>query len=275
MLIDTHAHLNFNAFKDDADKIIQQCLAADIWMINVGSQLETSRRAVEMAKNYSEGVYAAIGLHPIHTLPTPVDVQEVSPVFRSKPEKFDAEKYKKLAQSNKVVAIGEIGLDWTYAKSKKELQEQAFRTQLSLAQELNLPVIIHCRKAWKETIGILKKFYSSKSKVKGLESLNGVAHFFSGSLEDAQELFKLGFFVSFTGVITFSNAYNGVIKKIPLGKMMVETDCPYVAPFPHRGKRNQPLYVKYVAQKIAGIKETRFDRVARVTTENARKLFRI
>ncbi len=271
MFIDTHAHLNFNAFKDDAAQIIQACLSENIWMINVGSQYETSKRAVQVAEKYTKGVYAAIGIHPIHTLPTPVDVNEVTPAFKSRPEKFIKEKYLELAKSKKVVAIGEIGLDYTYAKTKKEqnIQKEVFIAQIQLAKELNLPIIIHCREAWHDTLKIIKEFYGPQHK------FNGVAHFFSGTKENAETLLELGFLVSFTGVITFTSAYNKNIREIPLEKIMIETDSPYVAPVPHRGKKNTPLYVKYIAQKIADIKGISLEKVAEATTKNAKNLFRL
>jgi TatD DNase family protein len=286
MLIDTHAHLNFNAFKDDADKIINQCLKSNIWVINVGSQYETSKRAVQIAEKYDKGVYATIGLHPIHAIPSSIDVNEVNPSFKSCPEEFDAKKYKELAKSKKVVAVGEIGLDYSYAKTRKdkEAQKKAFVSQIHLAQELGLPIIIHCRDAWQDLISILKfkiqtfpprfsretgRFFNSKFKIRG------VAHFFSGTLKDSKKLLDMGFLMSFTGVITFTKDYDKVIKEIPLKKIMIETDCPYVSPVPFRGKRNLPLYVKYIAKRIAGIKNISFEEVAEITTQNAKNLFKI
>ena len=281
MLIDTHAHLNFNAFKDDADKIIDQCFKNNVWMINVGSQYSTSKRAVEIAEKYPEGVYAAIGLHPIHAIPHQFDVNEVSPSFKSKPEEFDAHQYRELAKSKKVVALGEIGLDYSSVKQDtvyscaktekdKRAQKKAFISQIHLAQELNLPFIIHCRDAWKDVIEILKQYHNQNN-----QKLNGVAHFFSGTLKDSKKLLDMGFLVSFTGVITFTHAYDKAIEKIPLRKMMIETDCPYVSPVPFRGKRNLPLYVEYVAKRIAEIKNVSFKEVAKTTTKNAKNLFKI
>ncbi|MFA6436955.1 MAG: TatD family hydrolase [Candidatus Paceibacterota bacterium] len=274
MLIDTHAHLNFNAFKDDHNQVIDQCFKNDIQLINVGSQYETSKRAVEIAERYKTGVWAAIGLHPIHAIPNQVDVNEVEPSFKSRPEEFDAKKYEILAKSKKVVAIGEIGLDYTYAKTEedKEAQKKSFKQQVLFAQKLNLPIIIHCREAWKDLVKILKfEIRNSKFEI----PLRGTAHFFSGTKEDAREMIELGFLISFTGVITFTKAYDEIIKETPLEKLMVETDCPYVAPVPFRGKKNLPLYVKYVAERIAEIKGIGFQEVAQVTTQNAKTLFKL
>jgi len=269
MLIDTHAHLNFAAFKDDADKIINQCLKNDMWIINVGSQYSTSKRAVEIGEEYPEGVYAAIGLHPIHAIPHKIDVNEVNPSFKSEPEKFNADEYRKLAKSKKVVAIGEVGLDYSYAKNDKdkEIQKKVFIEQLSLAKEINLPVIIHCRDAWKDLMELLRNFQA--------QQIVGVAHFFSGSPEDAKELINMGFLVSFTGVITFTKAYDAIIKGIPMDRIMIETDCPYVSPVPFRGKQNIPLYIKYIAKRISEIKEVSENEVADTTTQNAKNLFKI
>jgi len=271
MLIDTHAHLNFNAFKDDADKIIDQCFKNNIWMINVGSQYETSKHAVQIAEKYNEGVYATIGLHPIHAIAHQIDVNEVNPSFKSKLEEFDIHKYRELAKSKKVIAIGEIGLDYSYAKTEeeKEAQKKAFVVQIQLAQKLKLPIIIHCREAWKDVLAILKNYYLPNY------SKAGVAHFFSGTIEDSKKLLSMGFLMSFTGVITFTKDYDKVIEKIPLEKIMIETDSPYVAPVPFRGKRNLPLYVEYMARRIAEIKNVSFKEVAEQTTKNARNLFNI
>lgn len=265
MLIDTHAHLNFNAFKDDARKIIEQCLKNDVWMINVGSRLNTSKRAVWLAQKYPKGVYAAVGLHPIHVVASPVDTNELGATLKLHPEKFDPKTYCRLAKKSKVVAIGEAGLDYAYAKTEtdKKAQQQSFIAQIELARDLGLPLIIHCRDAWDDLIKILEDWHG----------LKGVGHFFSGSLEDAQKLIKMGFLVSFTGVISFTNAYDEIIRQLPLEKIMIETDCPYVAPVPFRGKRNLPLYVKYVAQKIAQIKEIDQKTVEFITSQNAKTLF--
>jgi TatD DNase family protein len=277
MLIDTHAHLNFNAFKNDRDRVIDQCFKNDIQLINVGSQYETSKRAVEIAEKYETGIWAAIGLHPIHAIPNQVDVNEVEPNFKSRPEEFDAEIYKTLAKSKKVVAIGEIGLDYTYTKteSDKRAQKESFRQQLAFAQKLNLPVIVHCREAWNDLVEIIKSETRSTKLETNSMSIRGVAHFFSGSKEDAKTLIGMGFLISFTGVITFTKAYDEVIKEMPLEKLMVETDCPYVAPVPFRGQKNLPLYVKYVAERIAEIKGIGFSEVAKITTENAQALFKL
>jgi TatD DNase family protein len=253
MLVDTHSHLNFNAFKDDANEAIRRSLDGGVFMINVGSQYSTSKRAVGMAEKYETGVYAAIGLHPIH-------IQD---------EHFDYEKYKELALSaveGKVAAIGEIGLDY---KSEyilfKEKQKEALLRQLDLAKELSLPVIFHCRMAHQDLIQIIQQ--------SNISTIRGVIHCFTGTWEDAQKYLETGFYLGFNGII-FKLDLDEVIKKTPLEKILLETDCPYLTPKPMTG-RNEPSYIKYVAKKIAQLKNLTFEKIAEITTQNAKKLFKI
>ncbi|MEK7503695.1 MAG: TatD family hydrolase [Patescibacteria group bacterium] len=246
--IDTHAHLNFNIYKEDGSKVLQRSLDNGVWMINVGSQYSTSQRAVEMAGKYETGVFAAIGLHPIHS-----------------GEEFDRAKYKELAKSNKVVAIGEIGLDYKLEYVLfREKQKQVFLKQLDLAEELDLPVIIHCRMAHEDLI--------SELKARG-NGLRGVIHCFTGTWTQAQKYMEMGFCLGINGII-FKMDLEEVIKKAPLDKILLETDCPYLTPKPMEG-RNEPSYVKYVAEKIAKIKGLSYKEIAKTTTQNAKLLFRI
>jgi len=248
MLFDTHAHLNFNAYKEDSLKILQRSLDNGVWMVNVGSQYSTSKRAVEMAEKYTEGVYAAIGLHPIHVLE----------------EEFDYEKYKNLALSGsqRVVTLGEIGLDYKpeYV-SFKELQRTVLGQQLKLAEELGLPVIFHCRMAHDDLINTLDT------------KLRGVIHCFTGTWKQAERYLKMGFYLGFNGII-FKLNLDEIIKKIPLDRILIETDCPYLTPPPMTG-RNEPISVKYIAEKIAKIRELSYKEISQITTENAKKLFNI
>src|SRR3989344_2327459 len=193
MLIDTHAHVNFNAFKDDADEVIRRSLAGGTQIINVGSQYSTSKRAVEMAEKHKEGVYAAVGLHPTHV----------------NDEEFDYEKYKDLAKSKKVVAIGEIGLDYFHEPYDKNIQRMVLCKQLDLAKELNLPVIFHCRSAQSDLIGILKQY----------NNISGVIHCFTGDWDEAQEYLKMGFYLGINGII-FKLNLDDIIKKAPLDKIL-------------------------------------------------------
>ena len=273
MLIDTHAHVNFSAYKNDSDKIISRCLENNIWIINVGSQYSTSKRAVEIAKNYPKGVYAAVGLHPIHLsngiFKTKIDKEEIE--FETREEEFDYEKYKELAQSEKVVAIGEIGFDYWYKpKTKikldefKNRQRETFLKQLKLADDLSLPVMFHCRVAHADLINVLE---SQNKKPRG------VVHCFSGNWEEAQKYLAMGLSLGFNGII-FKLNVDEVIAKTPLERILIETDCPYLIPPPMKG-RNEPLYVKYVAERIAKIKNLSYEEISDITAENAVKLFNL
>ncbi len=267
MLIDTHSHLNFNGFKDDAHQVIGRCLAEDIWLINIGTNLVTSQKAVELATKYNQGVYAAVGLHPISLDTGLVKIKAEEDDFLEK--EFAYEKYKELAQDSKVVALGEIGLDYWYkpkAKSKrpefKKRQKDLFVQQLNLAEELSLPVIIHCRLAFDDLLEVV----SSKTP-------KGVIHCFSGTWQQAQEFLDLGFYIGFNGII-FKLELDEVIKKMPANRILVETDCPYLTP-PQEEGRNEPLFIKHVVQKIANVRGESFAEISEVSTQNARSLFEI
>lgn len=279
MLVDTHAHLNFNGYKDDTDEIIKRTLEKDIWVINVGTQYDTSKKAVELAQKYPQGIYATIGLHPIHLnaglVKMKLDREEIA--FNSREENFDYERYKELAKSEKVVAIGEIGLDYYYRpKTKrklelfKEKQRTVFCQQLNLAKELNLPVVFHCRMAHQDLIEILSENLAIRPQ-------KAVAHGFVGNLEELQKYLDFGFCIGFNGIIFKSIEgidFEENIRKTPLDKILIETDCPYLTPPPMEG-RNEPMYVKYVAEKTAQIKGLNLKELIKVTTENAKELFKI
>lgn len=277
MLIDTHCHLNFSAFKEDADKVIEKTLKQKIAMIIVGTQYDTSLRAIQYANKY-EGVYASIGLHPIHIQTQKIE-EKIGPEvikFVSRAEKFNEELYENLLLKGKrkVVAVGEIGLDYhdKITSIEKETQKEQFIKQIRFAKNHQKPIMIHSRNALEDILEILRQEFGLWKQE---ESLRGVCHFYSGTLQQAEKLFALGFLVSFTGVITFAPEYELLIKNLPLEKIMIETDAPYVSPAPYRGKRNEPANVKFIAQKIADIKGISFKEVARQTTENAKKLFKI
>lgn len=296
-LFDVHTHVQFHAFKDDADLVMQKALNAGIWTVNVGTQKDTSEGAIKLAEKYQEGVYATVGLHPIHTEASYHDAKEFGasedakgftpPLkltgeqsarfaqststagFTSRGEDFDYNYYKKLAEHQKVVAIGECGLDYyRLEENTKEKQKKAFLQQINLAQEVKKPLMIHCRNAFKDLIEILK---AEGSK---LES-KGIIHFFSGTKENAKELLDLGFSFSFGGVITFTRDYDEVVRYIPLERIVLETDAPYVAPVPHRGKRNEPFFIGETAKKLAELKNLAYDEAAEATTQNARKIFSV
>lgn len=275
-LIDAHTHVQFAAYENDYRSVIDRSLAAGIWLVNIGTQKDTSLKAVQIADGYKEGVYATIGLHPIHTEKSYHDHQELGSVdaaeaFTSSGEDFDYSYYKRLGQNPKVLAIGECGLDYyRLSDETKKKQSAALELQIALASELGKPLMIHCRDAFPDLIEILK---TNNSKLK--TDYPGIAHFFSGTKEDAGELLNLGFHFSFGGVTTFTHDYDEVIKYISLGKVVLETDAPYVAPVPFRGKRNGPSYVAYVAEAIAKIFNVSLETVAERTTENAKKILRI
>jgi len=271
MLIDTHSHLNFKAYDNDRDEVIKRLEQEGVVCIDVGTKYETSMRAVELAEKY-QGIYAAVGMHPIFAA---AELQKIRTdpgegEFLIKEESFDKAKYKELAKSKKVVALGEIGLDYYYKpKTKtrleqfKQKQKHAFIEQLDLAEELNLPVIIHCRMAHEDLLEILKT-----------RSARGVIHCFTGSWEQAQEYIAIGFCLGINGII-YKMDLEEVIKTAPLDKILVETDCPYLTPPMAGVERNEPIFVKHVVQKIADLKGVDFDEVAKVTTRNAQKLFNI
>jgi len=275
--IDIHSHVNFKAFDLDRDEVIKRALENDTWMINVGTQLDTSKKAVEMANQYNEGVYAIIGLHPIHTGASYHDEKELGEggkEFTSRGEVFNKEFYRELLKDTKVVGIGECGLDYyrctpeTIAKQKED-----FISQIELANEFRKPLMLHIRNnpedktndAYKDALEILKKY----SKVKG------DVHFFAGSLEVAKAFTDFGFTLSFTGVITFTGDYDEVVRNTPLDMIMSETDSPYVTPAPYRGKRNEPSYVREVVKKIAKVKNLGEEEVASALIANAKRVFGI
>jgi len=277
MLIDSHSHLNFVAFEKDRERTIKRALKEKIWIINVGSNYQTSQKAVEIAENYREGVYAVIGLHPIHLetglIKVKDDKEEIK--IKAKEESFDYQKYKELTKSEKVVAIGEIGLDYYWkpkTTQKKELfkqkQKELFLKELELAEEMKLPVIFHCRMVHQDLIEVLKsKIKRQKSKIKG------VVHCFTGNLNEAQQYLKMGLYLGFNGLI-FKMDFDKIIEKMPLERILIETDCPYLTP-PQVGGRNEPVYLKYIAQKIAEIKNISFEKVAKITVQNAKELFNL
>jgi TatD DNase family protein len=272
MLIDTHSHLNFKAYDSDREEVIKRTLKEGIFCIDVGTKYETSKNAIELAEKH-EGIFAAIGMHPIHikTDLMKLRMDEEEGAFQPLGEEFDKERYKELAKSKKVVAIGEIGLDYYYkpkgttkTEKFKKKQKQVFVEQLEMSEELNLPVILHCRMAQDDLYEILKT-----------HNAKGVIHCFTGNFEEAQKYMDLGFYIGINGII-FKLDLNEVIKKTPIDKILIETDCPYLTP-PAEGKdkRNEPIFVKHVVQKIADLKGISFDEVAEKTTQNAKKLFEI
>ncbi|PLX21021.1 hydrolase TatD [Candidatus Parcubacteria bacterium] len=276
LIIDTHSHVNFNTFKNDADEVIHRSLSDNTWMILVGSEYKTSKRALEYANKFEKGVFAAVGLHPTHV--GGGDVKGDDYEFSAKEEEYNYDAYEKLANFQKVVAIGEIGLDYYHLpkegiESYKKKQKEVFIKQLELALALSLPVIIHCRQAHDDMVGILTEFRKENKEKLTEDKPWGVMHCFSGDEDLAWKYFSLGLNISFTGLITFSKQWDDLIRKMPSDKFMVETDAPYMTPEPYRGKRNEPVLVSYVVKRIADIKNISYERVAEMSTNNARKLF--
>lgn len=273
-LFDVHTHTQFVAYKDDKDAVIRRALDSGVWMVNVGTQKDTSASAVETAHEYAEGVYATVGLHPIHTDKSHHDEQELGgeQAFTSRGEEFDYAYYKKLAEDPKVVGIGECGLDY-YRSTKDEArsakQEDTFIKQIHLAWEVQKPLMIHCRNAFGDLVDVLGSHRSV------LNTLPGIIHFFAGTVEDAKRLLDLGFSFSFGGVLTFARDYDEVVRYIPLDRIVLETDAPYITPVPYRGKRNEPAYVIETAKKLAEIKAVSYGEVAKQTFANARNCFNL
>lgn len=255
MFIDTHAHLTDNAFDEDRDEIIELSKQMGVMgIINSGYNLPSSLQAIELTQRH-DGLYASIGVYP-------ENIEEL--------DNLTLETLEKLAQNEKVVAIGEIGLQYTENYPDREVQKEGFLKQLKLAHSLGKPIIIHCRDACGDMIQILKES-------KNLLEFGGTFHCFSGSGEIAKEVIKLGLCISVGGVSTFKNAQKlrETLMNVPLEKILLETDCPYLAPHPYRSKRNSPAYIPTIAENLANLKNVSVEEVAKITTENARKLFKI
>jgi len=267
MLIDTHCHLNFEDFENDREQIIGQCLKNNLWLINVGVNYKSSQEVISIAEKYEKGIYAAVAMHP----------HDVGGYENRPKEEFHYDKFLKLAKNNKVVAIGETGLDYTYCENDEKiqkLQQEVFIRHLELAKELNKPIAIHSRRLFPEILEIIRN-----SKFKIQNSGQGVLHCYMGRWSCAEEYLKMGFYISFTGLITYARDYDKVIKNTPLERILIETDAPYLIPVPLRKEgeivRNEPKNVEYVARKIAEIKEISFEKVAEQTTQNAKELFNL
>lgn len=294
-IIDTHCHIQFDAYDSDRDAVISSCKEKDIGLFVVGCDEKSSRDAVVLAETRTGAVFCSVGQHPTDS-----------------EEPFAYKTFLALAKSSKKVrAIGECGLDYYHlpsasventargANSEKERellierQKELFFQHLNLSHELNLPLIIHCRDAHEDMIEMLMRHYGirhSEAKqmktASGTNSLceiepgtvfreHGVMHCFTGTTADAATYIDIGFMISFTGIITFTNQYDDVVRMVPLEKILIETDAPFLAPVPHRGKRNRPEYVEYVARRIAELKDVPCERVAETTTANAIRLFQL
>ncbi|WP_332633224.1 TatD family hydrolase [Halalkalibacter flavus] len=254
MLFDTHVHLNADQFDEDLEEVILRAKEAGVeYMVVVGFDEKTINRALDLIEKY-EFIYAAVGWHPVDA----IDMTDEHLQW-----------LEELSSHPKVVALGEMGLDYHWDKSPKEIQKEVFRKQIRLAKKVQLPIIIHNREADKDIVNILKEEEASE--------IGGIMHCFGGSVEIAKECLAMNFHISLGGPVTFKNAKRPkqVAKEIPLNRLLIETDCPYLAPHPFRGKRNEPAYVKLVAEEIAELKEVEFEQLAKQTTANAKEIFGI
>lgn len=252
-LSDSHAHLDFPQFDRDRAQVMERAWRAGVVaVVNPGADLASSRRACDLAAR-EERVWAAVGIHP-H------DAGQWAGA---------AEEIRRLARGPRVVAIGETGLDYYRMLSPAPVQQEAFAGHIALARELGLPLILHCRDAYPDMMEILRREKAGE--------VGGVLHCFSGDEEAARRALNMGFHLGFAGPVTFANAHNlrRVLRVVPLDRLLVETDCPYLAPEPWRGKRNEPAFVARVAEAVAQAKGVPPDRLASITTENARRLFRL
>jgi len=269
MLVDTHAHLDSDRFEGEREQVIARAWAAGLEaVISVGTDLKSSRQALALAQQHT-GIYATVGIHPHEAA-------------RAGPDDLAA--IERLCNEDRVVAVGEIGLDYHYNFSPPAKQREWFRAQLGLARRLGKPVVIHDRDAHADTLSILREVVATSVAPKRSPTtkvvstrlgLRGVLHCFSGDADMAAQALDMGFHLSFGGPVTFQNArrLQSLVSELPLERILLETDCPYLAPHPHRGKRNEPAYVQWVAAKIAELRGLSVEQVAEVTTANARQLF--
>lgn len=278
--IDTHAHLNLSAFNEDVEVVAKQCFDEGVTVINVGTKESTSVRAVALASQY-EHMYAIIGLHPIQTVPGRHDEEETgegAAPFTSKGETFNKEFYRDLAKQGKVVGIGECGFDyWHCPPETYAVQEENFIAQIELANELNLPLMIHTRgpKPGEESPTGRSVYADVHEVLKRYAKVPFNVHFYAGTYEEAKKFFELGGTISFTGVITFAKVYEDIVRAVPLELIHGETDSPYVAPVPHRGKRAEPWMVQEVYKKIAAIRGIDEEMVRAQLIENAKRHYKL
>ncbi|WP_174615330.1 TatD family hydrolase [Virgibacillus ihumii] len=252
MLVDTHVHLNARQFFEDRDETIQRAFDAGVkYMVVVGFDRETIPLAIEIAEQY-ETIYAAVGWHPVDA----IDMTQE-----------DLDWIEELSAHQKVVAIGEMGLDYHWDKSPKEIQKEVFRKQINLAKKVKMPIIIHNREATEDIIEVMQE--------ENAEEVGGIMHCYNDAPDYIQACLDMNFYISLGGPVTFKNATlpKEVAVQVPKDRLLVETDAPFLAPHPNRGKRNEPAYVKLVAEKVAELRETSFEELSKITTENAFQLF--
>lgn len=254
MIFDTHTHLNVEQFKDEIPEVMERAEELGVSeMAVVGFDTPTIEKSLELSHTY-ENIYSIIGWHPTEAGSYTKEIET---------------KLQQQLEDERVVALGEIGLDYYWMEDPKEVQDKVFRRQIAIAKEMNLPISIHTRDAIEDTYKILKE--------EKIHNIGGIMHSFSGDAEWAKRFLDLGMHISFSGVVTFKKAFevHEAASFVPLDKLLVETDAPYLAPMPYRGKRNEPGYTRYVVEKIAELRNLPFEEVAKITQENAHKLFRI
>lgn len=248
MIFDTHAHYDDEAFDQDLEEVLKKVQAAGVTRIlNCSSNIESCLKTLELVKKY-DFIYGAIGVHPQDAGEVPSNLNKIADML----------------SNNKIKAVGEIGLDYYYEGYDRDLQIRAFREQMDIAKQLGLPVVIHDRDAHEDTLKVIKEF----------KGVKGVLHCYSGSLEFAREVLKQDYYLGFTGVVTFKNAKKAVevAREIPIEKMLIETDCPYMAPTPHRGDRNDSSYLTHIIEKIAELREVDKEYITSTTYENGNRL---
>lgn len=255
-IIDSHCHPQFPQYKNDREEMIRRALDGGVFMICVGTDLKTSKEGINLAQKYN-GIWATVGIHP-NELDNPNDIEE----------------YEELLNEDKIVAIGEVGLDYyrTPEPEKQKKQKEIFEQFIDMAQKTKKPMVLHFRDSPKGSTG---RVHKDALEILPKDFNRGVSHSFTGNLEEAKEYVNRGMYLGFNGIITFARQYDEVVKYVPLDNILLETDAPYLTPEPYRGKRNEPLYVKEVAKKIAELKNEPPDKVIEQTTKNCKNLFRI
>jgi len=279
-LIDSHTHVQFAAYDADRDAVIQRALENGVWCINVGTQRDTSKKAVELAEQY-EGLFATVGLHPIHTEKSYHDAQELGASedakgFSSRGEVFDKPYYASLAAHPKTVAIGECGLDYFRLpndEKSKQTQKDVFEKHITVAVDVRKSLMCHCRPSKNNQDAYDELYEIVKPRIDTLKAT--VLHFFVGNLDTAKKFLDLGFYFTFGGVITFARNYDEVIAYLPLDRILLETDAPYVTPEPYRGKRNEPAHIVEVAKRMCELKKTDIEALQYKILKNNRTVFGI
>jgi TatD DNase family protein len=253
MYIDTHTHLQFESYDEDRELVIQRAIKNNVdAMITIGTDLKSSHQALELAKKFAV-IFASVGIHPN-------DCEGST--------SSDLIKIIKMAEEEKAIAIGEIGLDYYRLNTSKEKQQEILRSQIQIARDLGLPIIIHNREAHGDIYKVLKE--------EKAEEISGVFHSFTGDVKFLESILNLNYYVSFTGPVTFKNTnYNQLIERVPPEQLLLETDSPFLSPVPFRGKRNEPSYVRYIAEKISQVKGLTIEKLAEITSENAKNLFHL